>query len=388
VRVAGVHGPDAVSRERIRQAAQRIASATGLDVDITVGASPSPQAIDLPAGRYGRPALALEEPWVRKGVATTILSAIDRKSVVLFGLILVVCALFVANAAGAAVRARRTELGVLACLGWPTSRLFAVVLTEVGLVGLAAGVLGGLLALPVAALAGVDASPARAALAVPAAVLLALLAGLWPAARAARAEPIAAVRPAVLPVGRRRRIRRVAGLAATDLLRVPGRALIGALSVAIGVCALTLLLAAKVAFDDTLVGTLLGDAVAVEARTTDYVAVAAMVLLGAAAVADVLFIGVRERAAELATLRAGGWGDGALARLVGYQGLMIGAVGSIAGACLGVAGVAAFTDALPGDLLATALLAAAVGTALAGLAALVPAAALRRLAPAPLLAAD
>ena len=183
VRVADVHGPDAVSRERIRQAAQRIAGATGLDVDITVGASPSPQAVDLPAGKFGRPALALEEPWVRKGVATTILQAIDRKSVVLFALILVVCALFVANAASAAVRARRTELGVLACLGWPTSRLFAVVLAEVGLVGLAAGVLGGLLALPIAALAGVEASPARAALAVPAAVLLALLAG--PLARAA-----------------------------------------------------------------------------------------------------------------------------------------------------------------------------------------------------------
>jgi putative ABC transport system permease protein len=206
--------------------------------------------------------------------------------------------------------------------------------------------------------------------------------------RAARAQPIAAVRPAVLPVGRRRRIRPLAGLAVTDLLRVPGRALLGALSVAIGVCALTLLLAATVAFNDTLVGTLLGDAVAVEGRTTDYVAVGAMVLLGAAAVADVLFLNVRDRAAELATLRATGWSEGAMTRLVGYEGLMIGAVGSVAGACLGVAGVAEFTDALPRDLLATALLAAAAGTVLAGLAALAPAAALRRLAPAPLLAAD
>ena len=177
-------------------------------------------------------------------------------------------------------------------------------------------------------------------------------------------------------------------MAVTDLLRVPGRALLGALSVAIGVCALTLLLAATVAFNDSLVGTLLGDAVAIEARTTDYVAVGAMVLLGAAAVADVLFLNLRERAAELATLRATGWGEGAMTRLVGYEGLLIGAVGSVLGAGLGVAGVAEFTDALPRDLLVTAALAAAAGTALAGLAALVPAAALRRLAPVPLLAAD
>jgi putative ABC transport system permease protein len=388
VRVAGVRGPDAVSRERIRQAAQRIASATGLDVDVTVGASPSPQAVDLPAGRFGRPALALEEPWVRKGVATTILRAVDRKSVVMLALILVVCALFVANAASAAVRARRTELGVLACLGWPTPRLFALVLSEVGLIGLVAGVLGGVLALPIATLADLEASPARAAVAVPAAVLLAVLAGLWPAARAARAAPIAAVRPAVVAVRARRRIRRVSGLAVTDLLRVPGRALLGAASVAIGVAALTLLLAATVAFNDRLVGTLLGDAVAVEARGTDYVAVAAMVLLGAASVADVLFLNLRERAGEFATLRATGWSEGAMTRLVGYQGLLIGAAGSITGAGLGIAGIGRFTDAVPAELLATAAIAAGVGTTLAGLAALAPAAALRRLAPVPLLAAD
>jgi hypothetical protein len=388
VRVAGVTGPDAVSRERIRQAAERIATATGLDVDVTVGASPSPQAIDLPAGRFGRPALALEEPWVRKGVAATILTAIDRKSVLLFALILVVCGLFVANAAGAAVRSRRTELGVLACLGWPTSRLFGVVLGELAAVGLVAGALGGLLALPIAALAGIDASPGRAALAVPAAVLLALLAGVVPAARAARMQPIAAVRPPVLAARRSRRIRRVAGLAATDLLRVPGRTALGVVSVAIGVCALTLLLAATVAFHDTLVGTLLGDAIAVEVRATDYVAVAATVLLGAAAVADVLYLGLRERAAELATLRATGWDERALTRLVGYEGLLIGAAGSLLGAALGLAGVAAFTDVLPADLAATAGAAAAAGTALAGLAALAPAAWLRRLPAVPLLAGE
>jgi hypothetical protein len=53
-----------------------------------------------------------------------------------------------------------------------------------------------------------------------------------------------------------------------------------------------------------------------------------------------------------------------------------------------MAGVVQFTDALPADLLLTAALAAATGTALAGLAALGPAAWLRRLAPVPLLAGE
>ena len=57
VRVAGVRGPDAVSRERIRQAAERIAGRTGLVVDITVGSSGAPTG-DRRAGRAPRPARA------------------------------------------------------------------------------------------------------------------------------------------------------------------------------------------------------------------------------------------------------------------------------------------------------------------------------------------
>jgi ABC-type antimicrobial peptide transport system permease subunit len=307
---------------------------------------------------------------------------------VLFALILVVCALFVANATSAAVRARRTELGVLSALGWSTGRLFAVVLAEVAAIGLAAGVLGGLVALPLAALVGVEASPARAAAAVPAAVALALLAGLVPAARAARASPIAAVRPIVLEARRARHPRSLGALALTNLLRTPGRTALGALSLAIGVCALTLLLAATIAFHDTLVGTLLGDAVSVEIRASDYVAVVATILLGLAAVADVLFLNLRERATEFATLAATGWDDGALARLLAYEGLWIGALGALAGAATGVAAAALFAGALPAGLLLTALAASTCGTLLAGAAGLVPAVWLRRTPAVPLLAGE
>jgi putative ABC transport system permease protein len=46
--------------------------------------------------------------------------------------------------------------------------------------------------------------------------------------------------------------------------------------------------------------------VAVQVRCVDYVAVAATIALGVTAVADVLFLNIRERAAELATIRAAG----------------------------------------------------------------------------------
>ena len=380
VRVAGVHGVGALSRARVNAVATQIETTTGLDVDITLGSSPAPQKVLLPAGKFGRPALLLREDWSKKGVAVLILDAVDRTSVLLFLLILAVCALLVGNAASAAVLARRTELGVLSCVGWRSGKLFAAVLAEVGLVGLVASVAGALLALPLSAAFGFAASPARAALAVPVATVLTLLAGLAPAMRAARSRPAAAVRPAVLPSRRAHAPSTVPGLALTNLRRTPGRSLLGALSLAIGICALTLLLAFTLAFRGQVVGTLLGDAIAVSARRVDYISAIVTVLIGAAAVADVLYLNIRERVTEFATLRAIGWREATLSRLVTLEGAWMGITGSIAGAAAGLTLAAVFAGTLHAELITAAVLAAVAGTLIATLAAALPARLLGRLA--------
>ena len=224
VRVAGVTGPNPVSLERIREVAQQIAVRTHLDVDIVAGSSPAPTTVDLPAGKFGQPALTLTEVWVKKGVAVAILSAVDKNSVVLFILILVVCVLFVANSATAAIRGRRRELGVLACLGWTRPRLFATVLGELAAIGLIAGVLG---AAAVAAAVGSTrpaCSPGRARWPSRPRSSVAVAAGADPglAGRAGRSDR--AVRPAVLAARRSRVPGGVTGLAAANVLRTPGRA--------------------------------------------------------------------------------------------------------------------------------------------------------------------
>ncbi|MEV6494641.1 FtsX-like permease family protein, partial [Actinoplanes sp. NPDC051633] len=223
VRVGGVTGMDPLSRERVRLVAQDIAVATGLDVDIMIGSSPAQQAVELPAGRHGRPALTLTEPWSRKGVAVAIVQAADRKGVLLSGLVLLVCVLFLGNAVAAAVRDRRREMGILACLGWPAGRLAAAIMGEVAVVGLAGGVFAGAAALPLAYLAGVSISVRDALLAVPIGLAIAVLAAIAPAVSGARAAPGEALQPAVRVVRRARHHRTLLGQALIHLVRVPGR---------------------------------------------------------------------------------------------------------------------------------------------------------------------
>lgn len=388
VRVPEVDGYTEHSAERVRLVAERIAATTGLDVDITLGSSPAPQTVELAAGKFGRPQLRLIENWSALGVASTIIRSVDRKSVVLFLLVLVVCALFLANAVSAAVRDRRTELAILACLGWPPRRIGALILGEVAFLGLAAGVLSLALAIPVSAALGIGIGWQRAALAVPVALLLVLAAGAVPAVRASRAHPAAALRPAVSHPKRARRPRTLLGLALVNLTRTPGRTLLGGSALAIGIAALTLVTAAAYAFRGAIVGSLLGDVVSLSVRGADTVAAVATVLLGTAAVADVLYLNIRDRAAEFAALQAVGWTDGALSRLVTYEGLAIGTLGAVTGAAVGLAGAAWLVGALPGFLVLVAVGTALTGVLLTGLAALVPAALLRRLPTAQLLAEE
>jgi ABC-type antimicrobial peptide transport system permease subunit len=173
-----------------------------------------------------------------------------------------------------------------------------------------------------------------------------------------------------------------------NVLRTPGRSLVGALSLAVGVAALTLVTGVTLAFRGIVVGSLLGNAVAVQVRGVDYVAIAATVALGVLAVTDVVVLNIRERSAEFATLRALGWPESALGRLVIGEALLIGIAGSVTGAVLGLAAAAEFTGQVPLRLWLAALAGVLAATAVTSCAAILPARMLRYLPTAQLLAEE
>jgi hypothetical protein len=388
VRVGGLHGSVRQQLAQIAQVAAAIRQATGLDVDITAGSSPTTETIALPAGSYGRPALTVNESWVRKAVALVILNAVDGKSLALFVLILIVCAFFLANAAFAAVRARRTEIGVLRCLGWPRRMIFMFTLGEVMLTGLVAGVVGTGLSALLIALLRLEVPWWRVGLVIPVAMLLAGLSGLVPALLAAHAQPLDAVAPAVRAPRRPHPVRHIAGLALVNLRRAPARAALAAAALAVGIAALTVLLALNLAFDQGVVGSALGGFVANQVRAVDYLSASLAIVLGAASVADVLYINLRERASEFAVLTAVGWRRGHVARVAIGEGLGIGLAGSFGGAVLGLAVVALLLGPDLSLIAAPAAAAFVAGIVVTIVAASIVAATLQRLPLAATLAED
>jgi ABC-type antimicrobial peptide transport system permease subunit len=169
---------------------------------------------------------------------------------------------------------------------------------------------------------------------------------------------------------------------------VPGRTLLGIFSLAIGTAALTVLVAASLSFKNLLVGTLLGGAVSVQVSGSDYAAVIVIILLSLAVIADVLYLNQRERASELALLRATGWTRRSLAALTTIEGVWIALLGSLLGGGIGLASAADISGAIPTSLLIAAAAATAVGVAAGTVAAVVPGLLPTRLPIAAILTAD
>ncbi|MDQ6849696.1 MAG: ABC transporter permease [Actinomycetota bacterium] len=368
VRVAGVTGPDKTSLARLKSVAGLIAARTGLTVDVTAGSSPQAQIIRLPAGRFGSPPLTVREGWTRKGVALLIVAAVDRKSLALFGLILLVTVSFLINASFASVRARRAEIGTLATMGWSAGQVFRLVLGELALIGAAAGLAGAAVSAVLIAVTGLHLSPARVLLIPPVALALALTAGAAPAWGAARISPIAALAPPVHDSRRRagRRVRSISGYAWSGLARRPGRTVLSAITLGLAVACLAGLLTATFAFRGTVAGSLLGNYVTVQIRGVDYASAALAVALACFSVADLLALTIRERASEIVTLKATGWADRHLTRATLLEAAAVTALGALPGAGItlatatalgapiGLTAVAAATAVTVGTLLVLA----------------------------------
>lgn len=388
VRVAGVKGPDAFSRERIRKVAQEIHRLTGLAVDITAGSSPRDVVVELPKGKFGRPVLTLKEGWVEKGVAIKFLKAVDEKSLTLFVLILVTCGFFLANGAFAAARSRRREIGTLSCLGWSKAKIFTAVLGELAVTGIVAGILGALVAVITVQALSLTMSLARILLVVPVALLLAVTAGIIPAYRAARTRPIEVVTHSTTEARRGRSARHTYTMAMAGLRRRPSRTLLGVLGLAVGVASLALLLAVNDAFHGVLVGNLMGEFISIEIKGVDYLSVGLVIFLGGVSIADVLYLNLKERAPELVTLKTVGWRGSHLVRLIAAEGLWMGALGSLLGAGLAL-GLSNLIPQLPtASIVLAVALAGAAGIAVAALAALFPVAKISGLTPPTVLAEE
>ena len=428
VRVAGVTGWDEISQFRVATVADAISELTGLDVDTTIGAGLVAQDVTLRGfgasggngegaggaqgingagdgvgwdndydaqgllgagggvggddGGGGQPQgdLHIVEYWTRLGVVLDIVEQVDRKSVLLFGLILASGSLTIAAVAAAAAAAQRKDLGTLSAIGYRPGRLWAFLMAQQGLLGTVAGMLGALLAWPIGRWMGINIDGGRALLAIPIATAVTLLASVPSAITAARTVPIKLLTPPVHASRRALPVRNPVALGAVTITRRPLRLVRAAIAIAIAVIGLSVLLVIAWTFQGAVAGSLLGEELILQVRAADIAAGVILTILGLVCLVMTLRFAHLEDQRDWAVLSAVGWGPSRITNAVLAQGAVVGIVGAV----LGVAGAFGITSGIIGHASTAYLLPigiVAAGVALACIATtLIPAAILKRLA--------
>jgi hypothetical protein len=364
IRVAGAAGDTAASQDKIRAVAQEIVRATGLHVQAVPGTTASTRVVDLPAGLHGRPALQVDEVWFRNDVQTTVWSGLGPDSVLLTELELLAGEVVIGWGTWRIVRSRRGELATLRALGWRRSQLGARLLTEfalAALVAFAAAVLGGYAI--GAALSSGPPGWAWLLLAVPVGATV-VVAETWRPRMAplsgAFARIAAQPRAARWLAGRARRQLARPAHPVRRLLRAPGRTVLAAFVITVAGVALSLELATRWAFAGAntswTVRPVTGEGLAV-----DIAAVFFVVLMATFTAADLIGITLRERAAELSTLRAIGWPAREVTRITLRKAAWSGLLGGLAAGGFDLLGGLFAVGSISVRLIALGGLAVAVG---------------------------
>lgn len=330
VKVAGAETPSDAAEAQLDLVSTEIQERTGLEVDVVKGSSLAAVTVELPAGRFGRPAEVATEGWSKKGVVVRLVRGVDGQSIAMIDTAIAVSMIVVGTIAFASVRRRRREFALLRALGWPALRLAALVELEILLIGLAVGtvvLLGGLAG---GRLLAPDMAPNFA---VQSLVVIAVsaAAGIVPALSAYRGTAITALRGS-------HRIRRVGApdsmraLALRELVvESPIESLLAVAMLAIGVIVLSLMTLIAVAFSGSLDATILGRHIAARAEPDQLVVAVVVLVFVAIEDAQLLMLTYIEKSRRLAVLRAIGWPASSITWLLAWQGMLL----ALAGAALG-----------------------------------------------------
>lgn len=333
VRVAGAEAAGPSAYARLARTAADIHERTGLAVDVVVGSSPKTIQVDLPAGSFGRPSLVVTEGWSVKGVAYTFDRALQVQDLALFAVALFGALALVAQTAFVAVRRRRREFATLRALGWQRHHLTAVVMLEVGGIGLLAGAVALILALPLSVLVAGHIS-ALTLLVVPLALLVSIAGGVLPAIAVTRATVAKTLFAAgAHPRGRMPDLPWQIGL--MEVLRRQGREPLVAISViALAGTLVGAVIAIAIGFRGQLDITVLGTYVASRVLPFHAIIAALTLVIGALAAGQIVTLGYLERQPELATLRAAGWRASDVVAYVAGGALAVCGIGGVVAAAL------------------------------------------------------
>ncbi|MGE9212691.1 FtsX-like permease family protein [Exiguobacterium aurantiacum] len=307
------------SEAKLQAVAKEIEDETGLITDVTLGSSPQYAVTYLP-GLKGESALGwIQQPWIKLGSSITIFQ--EAK----LGFSGVVAMLYVFNSNIIMLYARKKEFAILLSLGWRPSQLSKLLFLEATILGSMVALISWMILGTLLWTAAGSTSIARILLIGLAGLLIYWLGTLILIRLVQKIKPYETMQSGEVSKGRRLlRSRSSVGLSLNQLVTYWPRTTLSILAIALPTSLFGFFLFVTFRLQGVLYTTWIGEFVALEVGTMHYVAMGVALLIAMLTTTEIMWQNVSERKPQLAVLKALGWQNTSIRRLVLTEGALTG----------------------------------------------------------------
>lgn len=333
VKVHGIDDLNEGNQDILEKVADDIETKTGLITDITLGSSPQPTLTHIPETDDTDEIGWFEQPWIKLGSAFTLFeeTKLGFSGVVASVIAIAIVYVFASNIVS--LLARRKEFAILLAIGWRPAQLSKMIVYESALLGTFASIMAWVMLGIVHFTEGSDTSLMRVLLIGILGLVIYGLGTIIPAFLARSIAPYEAMRTGEISQTSRRsgKTRGVMSMALNYLFGRFKRNILSIVAIALPTSLLSFFIFITFRLKGVMYTTMLGQYTALEIGTGHYVAMGISLLIAILTTAEIMWQNVSERKPELALLKAIGWRNGSIRRLIITEGIYTGVLAGLLG---------------------------------------------------------
>ncbi|WP_194841349.1 ABC transporter permease [Salinibacillus xinjiangensis] len=352
LKVEGVEKLNEESEQILQRVADRIESETGLITDITLGSSPQPALTHIPGIGDQETLGWIEQPWIKLGSSVTIFeeSKVGMSGVV--ASVIVVAMVYVFSSNIMMMYARKKEFAVLLSFGWRPNQLTKLLFLEALLIGLFVSMISWLTLGLVYAFHDIETSILRIFLIGVFGVAIYVIGAFIPGLLVRNISPYETMKTGEMTAAKKFfKTNSVTAMSLNHMLAKWKRSLLSIVAIALPASLLIFFLFITFRLRGIMYTTWLGEYVAMEVGTMHYIAMGVAIAIAVLTTAEIIWQNVSERQQELAVLKALGWQNKTVRRLVLMEGALSGLLGGMIGVCLSFIIISGMYGQIPNDQL-------------------------------------
>jgi hypothetical protein len=332
VKVKGVKNLNKDSEKLLKQVADQIEKETGLITDITLGSSPQPALTHVP-GIEGRMGIGwLEQPWIKLGSSISIFKETKVGASSFIVAVILVAIVYVFSSNLLMMYARKKEFAVLLSLGWRPNQLSKLLFIESVILGSIVSVISWIILGYIYLTNDIDTSTGRIVLIGIFGLLIYLLGTLIPAILVQKIKPYDSMKAGEISKGKRYfKSQTPIGISVNYMITRWKRSVLSIISMALPSAMLIFFIFVTFRLKGVMYATWLGQYVAVEIGPMHYLAMGIAMAIAILTTLEIIWQNVVERQPEFAVLKALGWRDGTIRKIILFEGGMNGLIAGIIG---------------------------------------------------------